>query len=76
MRAHKAKTVEIAKNVMHTNQATTSEIYDEVIPMFNLDGHFDPKALAALSQSWVELKTLPKAPDLHTLYTNAFLPKR
>jgi NitT/TauT family transport system substrate-binding protein len=76
MRSHKAKTVEIAKNVMHTDKATTSEIYDEVIPMFNTDGHFDPKALAALSQSWVELKTLPKAPDLRTLYTNAFLPKR
>jgi NitT/TauT family transport system substrate-binding protein len=76
MRHNKAKTVEIAKGVMHTDDATTSEIYDEVMPMFNEDGHFKPKALAALAQSYIELKTLPKAPDMHTLYTETFLPKR
>lgn len=75
MRSHKAKTVAIAKNVMHTDEATTSEIYDEVMPMFNEDGHFNPQALAELGQSWVELKTLPTMPKMSTLYTNAFLPK-
>jgi NitT/TauT family transport system substrate-binding protein len=75
MRHNKAKTVEIAKGVMHTDDATTSEIYDEVMPMFNEDGHFKPKALAALARSYVDLKTLSKAPDMRTLYTEAFLPK-
>ena len=75
MRSHKEKTVAIAKDVMHTDEATTNEIYDEVMPMFNEDGHFKPKALAALSQSWVELKNLPSAPDMKKLYTDAFLPK-
>ena len=75
MRANKAKTVEIAKDVMHTDPATTVAIYDAVMPMFNEDGHFKPKALAALARSYVALKTLPKEPDMTKLYTEAFLPK-
>jgi ABC-type nitrate/sulfonate/bicarbonate transport system substrate-binding protein len=76
MRKDKAKTVEIASGVMHTDAATSAEIYDEVMPMFNEDGHFKPKALAALARSFVELKTLPAAPDMSKLYTEAFLPKQ
>lgn len=75
MRANKAKTIEIAKTVMHTDDATTTAIYDAVMPMFNEDGHFKPKALAALARSYVELKTLPKEPDMKALYNEAFLPK-
>jgi hypothetical protein len=43
--------------------------------MFNDDGHFKPKATAALARSYVELKTLPKEPDMKTLYDERFLPK-
>jgi len=75
MRKDKAKTVDIAKDVMHTDAKTAGEIYDEVMPMFTEDGHFKPKALATLSRSFVELKTLPNAPDMSKLYTEAFLPK-
>jgi len=60
---------------MHTDAKTAGEIYDEVMPMFTEDGHFKPKALATLSRSFVELKTLPKAPDMSKRYTEAFLPK-
>jgi NitT/TauT family transport system substrate-binding protein len=75
MRAHKAKSVEIAMQVMGTDEKTTSGIYDELMPMFTDDGHFDPKALAVLSRSFVEMKILPSEPDMSTLYTEAFLPK-
>jgi NitT/TauT family transport system substrate-binding protein len=75
MRANKAKTIEIAKEVMKTDDATTTAIYDSVISMFNEEGSFKPKALAALARSYVELKTLPTEPDMKTLYTEAFLPK-
>jgi NitT/TauT family transport system substrate-binding protein len=75
MRAHKAKTVEIAQSVMHTDEQTTSEIYDELMPMFTDDGHFDPKSLAVLQRSFVEMKILPSEPDMSKLYTEAFLPK-
>ena len=75
MRANKARTIAIAKQVMHTDDATTSAIYDAVMPMFNDAGHFKPKALAALARSYVELKTLPQPPDMTKLYTEEFLPK-
>ncbi|MGH6671746.1 MAG: ABC transporter substrate-binding protein [Xanthobacteraceae bacterium] len=75
MRTHKAKSVEIAQSVMHTGDQTTSAIYDELMPMFTDNGHFDPKALAVLQRSFVQMKILPSKPDMSKLYTEAFLPK-
>jgi len=75
MRANKAKSVAIAMTVMGTDEKTTSGIYDELMPMFTTDGRFDPAALKVLSRSFVEMKTLPEAPDMSKLYTEAFLPK-
>jgi ABC-type nitrate/sulfonate/bicarbonate transport system substrate-binding protein len=75
MRSNRPKTLEIARQVMRTDDATTAAIYDAVMPMFNEEGQFKPKALAALARSYVELKTLPKEPDMRTLYSEAFLPK-
>ena len=44
------------------------------MPILSLDGHFDPAALAVLARSFVEMKTLPSAPDMGKLYTEALLP--
>lgn len=76
MRAEKAKTVAIAAEVMGTDAATTAAIYDELMPMFSDHGRFDPKALAVLRRSFVEMKTLPQEPDMAKLTTEAFLPKQ
>jgi ABC-type nitrate/sulfonate/bicarbonate transport system substrate-binding protein len=76
MRADKAKTVAIAGEVMGTDAATTSVIYDELMPMFSDTGRFDAKALAVLQRSFVEMRTLPEAPDMSKLYTEALLPKK
>ncbi len=75
MRAHKERTVQIAMTVMHTDAQTTGAIYDELMPMFTSDGHFDAKALTVLRRSFVEMKILPTEPDMSKLYTEAFLPK-
>jgi ABC-type nitrate/sulfonate/bicarbonate transport system substrate-binding protein len=75
MRRDKAKTIEIARGVMGTDEPTTGRIYDEMMPMFNADGHFKPKALAVLSRSYVDMKTLPTEPDMRTLINETFLPK-
>jgi NitT/TauT family transport system substrate-binding protein len=76
MRANKAATVAIAKGVMQTDEATTAAIYDELMPMFSDTGHFEPKALTVLARSFVEMKTLPTEPDMKSLYTEEFLPKK
>ena len=75
MRKNKAETVAIAKDVINKDEAITTRNYDELMPMFSDDGKFNPKALATLAKSYVELKLLPEEPDMSKLYTEAFLPK-
>lgn len=75
MRKDKAKTVEIASEVMGTDKELTEGIYDELMAMFADSGKFDPKALDVIAKSFVELKTLPSEPDMTKLYTEAFLAK-
>ena len=75
MRKDKARSVEIAAQVMGTDAATAAKIHDELMPMFSDTGRFDPKALVVLRRSFVEMKTLPSEPDMSKLYTEAFLPK-
>jgi len=75
MRSHKAETVKIAAKVMQKDEEISARTYDELMPMFSGDGKFDPKALAVLTKSYVELGTLPTEPDPKTLYNDSFLPK-
>ena len=76
MRGHKDETIKIAMPVLGTDAKLTGEIYDELMPMFTDDGHFDPQALAVLAQSFVEMKTLPQQPDMGKLITETFLPQQ
>src|SRR5215468_6808514 len=76
MRANKAETVAIAKDVTGKDEDITARVYDELMPMFSDDGKFSPSALATLAKSYVELQLLPEEPDPAKLYTEAFLPKR
>lgn len=76
MRANRNKTVETAMAVLDINRGIAERTYDELMPMFADDGHFNPKALAVLGRSYVDLKFLPSEPDMSKLYTEAFLPKR
>ena len=48
--------------------------YDELMGMFNPTGKFDPKALDVLARSFVEMGSLPQAPDMRTLITEQYLP--
>jgi len=75
MRKNKAATVAIAKTVMEADEDVAGRVYDALMPMFSDTGRFDPKALAVLRKSYVELKILDTEPDMRTLYTEAFLPK-
>jgi ABC-type nitrate/sulfonate/bicarbonate transport system substrate-binding protein len=75
MRKNKAETVKIAADVTKISEPIMSRTYDEVISMFSDTGKFDPKALATLRKSFVELNVLPQEPDMSTLYTEEFLPK-
>jgi ABC-type nitrate/sulfonate/bicarbonate transport system substrate-binding protein len=75
MRADKAATVAVSMELQEVDADIASRVYDEVMSEFLLDGKFSEKALAVLARSFVELQYLPAAPDMKSLYTEAFLPK-
>jgi NitT/TauT family transport system substrate-binding protein len=75
MRNDKGETVKIAAQVLQKDPDIISRTYDEVMPMFTDNGRFNPKGLAVLARSFVELHTLPTEPDMSKLYTETFLPK-
>src|SRR5262249_40686959 len=55
MKANKAKTVDITAKVLNLSPAVIDRAYDEEIGIFSDDGVFDPKAVAALKQSFIEM---------------------
>lgn len=74
MREHKAETVKIAAKIMDKPADIVATAYDVTMPVFSDTGRFEPKALAVLRNSFVEMKWLPKAPDMKELYTEKYLP--
>lgn len=73
---NKADTVRIASAVLKIPEPVVGRVYDETVRMLSDDGQFDVKGLAVLSRSFVEMNTLPAAPDMTKLYTERFLPAK
>jgi ABC-type nitrate/sulfonate/bicarbonate transport system substrate-binding protein len=74
MRSHRDQTIDIVRRTAEVSQGIATRDYDELMGMFNRTGKFDPKALAVLARSFVEMGTLPSEPDMPSLVTEKFLP--
>lgn len=74
MRADKAATIEIVRQVTGFTPAIEEREYDLVTPMFSADGRFEPVALATVGRSFVPLGLLDHEPDITKLVTEAYLP--
>ena len=74
MKTHKADGVAIIVKRLQIPDAVAASDYDTLLPDFSKDGKFSPAALKVLSQSFVQMGTLPAEPDMSKLYTEAFLP--
>ena len=74
MKANKEKSVEITSRVLNLSPTVISRAYDEQIPIFSTDGTFDPKAVAALKQSFIEMGLLKEMPDDKVMFTTQFVP--
>ena len=74
MQAHRAETIAIVQRTAQVSPALATRDYDELSGMFNRTGRFDPKALAVLSRSFVEMGMLPQEPDMKALISEEFLP--
>ena len=74
MKANKDKTVEITSKVLNLSPTVISRAYDEQIGIFTADGTFDPKAVAVLKQSFIEMGLLKEIPEDKVMFTTQFLP--
>src|SRR5438270_508402 len=74
MKANKAKTVEITAKVINVPPSVAARAYDEQMDTFSADGTFDPKAVAALKASFMEMALLKEAPADEVMFTTQFVP--
>jgi ABC-type nitrate/sulfonate/bicarbonate transport system substrate-binding protein len=74
MKANKDKTVEITAKVINLPPSVVARAYDDQIGVFTQDGTFDPKAVAMLKQSFIEMGLLKEKPDDSVLFTTQFVP--
>ena len=75
MRDHPKETIDIAQRVSEVSRSVASRNYQELMPIFNPTGRFNPKALDVLARSFLQLGLTPEAPDMSKLYTEAYLPR-
>jgi ABC-type nitrate/sulfonate/bicarbonate transport system substrate-binding protein len=76
MAANRAETIKLVMPVSGLAEDIQTREYDKAMPMLSRDLRFLPRALEVLQRSFVELEILPRAPEMKTLYTEEFLPKR
>jgi ABC-type nitrate/sulfonate/bicarbonate transport system substrate-binding protein len=73
-KANKAKTTEIAMQVLHQSKNVMDRTYDYEISMFEDDGHFDPAAVEVIKDSFVGMGILDHKPPNDELFTTKFVP--
>ncbi len=74
MKANRDETIKLVGPIMHQSPEIAGRAYDAVMPVFSDTGRFEPKAVAVLSRSFVQMNLLPTEPDMSKLYTEKFLP--
>lgn len=74
MKANKDETVKITAKVLRQSPEIMSRTYDEEISMMSDDGVFDPKAIAVLKKSFIEMGILKEVPKDEVLFTKQFVP--
>jgi ABC-type nitrate/sulfonate/bicarbonate transport system substrate-binding protein len=74
MKANKDKTVEITAKVVNITPSVAGRAYDEQIGIFSTDGTFNPKAVAVLKQSFLEMGLLKESPADDVMFTTQFVP--
>jgi NitT/TauT family transport system substrate-binding protein len=74
IRANKAKSVAIASKAMHLDPSILDRVYDIEVGAFSTDGHFDPKAVALVKQSFIDMGSLKEKPRDDEILTTKFVP--
>lgn len=75
-RANKDETIRLTMPKTKLSRDVATKTYDVQTPVLSLSGRFEPQALQALAQSFIDLHLLDKLPPLADLYTEKFLPSQ
>jgi ABC-type nitrate/sulfonate/bicarbonate transport system substrate-binding protein len=73
-KTNKAKTTEVAMQVLHQSKAVMDRVYDYEISMFEDDGQFNPAAVEVIKESFTEMGILDHKPPNDQLFTTQFVP--
>jgi NitT/TauT family transport system substrate-binding protein len=76
MKADKAKTIEFAAKAMNSTPTVLARVYDEEMSAMSETGVFDPKALAVLKPSLVEMGIVDRIPSDEEMFTARFVPAK
>jgi len=74
LRDHKPEAIVIMSKVMAVKPDVAASIYDDEMPSFPVDGHFDMKSLRIVEQALVDFGRVDRMPDNSVLLTEAYLP--
>jgi NitT/TauT family transport system substrate-binding protein len=74
MKANKVKTVEVTSKVIQVAPSVIERAYDQQIGIFSDDLSFDPRAVAVLKESFIEMGLLKDIPEDKAMFTTQFLP--
>jgi NitT/TauT family transport system substrate-binding protein len=73
VKAHRDETIRITRDITRLDPDSADKVYDVIVPTLADNGRFDPKAVADVLQSLVDLGQIDKLPAAASLYTEAFL---
>lgn len=74
MKTHKQETDAVAVSALKESPTSASKTYDYLVSALSDNGAFDPKAMAVLKQSFVEMNILKTVPPDSELFTTQFVP--
>jgi ABC-type nitrate/sulfonate/bicarbonate transport system substrate-binding protein len=74
MKTHEAATSQIAMRVLNDSRAIADRTYDYEASWLSSNGRFDPKAVAVIKRSFVQLSMLTHEPKDDQLFTRRFVP--
>jgi ABC-type nitrate/sulfonate/bicarbonate transport system substrate-binding protein len=74
MKTHPAETIASTRPITQLDAPTARKVYDDLMPMFLDNGHFDPKGFAVVKQA-MTANGITDIPPNSALYTEEYLPK-
>jgi NitT/TauT family transport system substrate-binding protein len=74
VKTHKAETAAFMAPLLNESEKVFNQIYDHEAAILIDDGHFDPKAIEIIKDSFIDMGILDQKPSNDQLFTTRFVP--